>query len=56
MFRRDAKLSVLEWDAAADSFATSSLHYFEGDAALRGGRRLFARGPKAATDLQVDLA
>lgn len=50
---RDAKLSVLEWDDAADRFATSSLHYFEGDAVLRGGRRVFARGPKAVTDPQV---
>lgn len=50
---RDAKLSVLEWDAASDRFVTSSLHYFEGDAALRGGRRVFARGPKAVTDPQV---
>lgn len=44
---------MLEWDAAADRFVASSLHYFEGDAALRGGRRVFARGPKAVTDPQV---
>lgn len=49
----DAKLAVLEWDDATDRFRTSSLHYFEGDAALRGGRRTFARGPKAICDPQV---
>lgn len=52
---RDAKLAVLEWDDAADRFRTSSLHYFEGDKALRGGRRTFARGPKAVCDPQACL-
>ncbi len=52
---RDAKLAVLEWDDAADRFRTSSLHYFEGDKTLRGGRRTFARGPKAVCDPQACL-
>ncbi len=53
--RRDAKLAVLEWDGAADRLRTSSLHYFEGDAALAGGRKAFSAGPRAVCDPQVVL-
>lgn len=47
---RDAKLSVLAWDAARATLVATSLHYFEGDPALKAGRRLFPMAPKAVTD------
>lgn len=46
---RDAKLSVLAWDAATAELAPSSLHYFQGDASLKAGRATFACPPLAAT-------
>ena len=46
---RDAKLSVLHWDAARHELAPSSLHYFEGDASLKAGRTLFPYPPLAVT-------
>lgn len=47
---RDAKASVLCWDAATAGLVTSSLHYFEANEGLRGGRTAFSRGPLAAGD------
>jgi cleavage and polyadenylation specificity factor subunit 1 len=47
---RDAKLSVLQWDATVGDFAPSSLHYFEGDESLKAGRESFPRGPMAFGD------
>lgn len=47
---RDAKLSVLQWDPAIYDLAPSSLHYFEGDESLKGGRQAFARPPLVVTD------
>jgi hypothetical protein len=49
---RDAKLSVVEWDPAQQSLRTSSLHSFEGDPALRGGRTSFPP-PRLAADPQA---
>ena len=46
--RRDAKLSVLAWDDGSDAWRTSSLHYFEGDRLLRGGRHVFAPRPQGS--------
>lgn len=50
ILHRDAKLSVLAWDAARAALVVTSLHYFEGDPALKVGRRLFAMAPKVVTD------
>jgi len=50
LIRRDAKLVVLEWDNDRERLRSSSLHYFEGDAALRGGRTVFPYGPRAVAD------
>ena len=50
---RDAKLAVLEWDAGRGALRPSSLHYFEGDPALRAQRTVFARPPVVRTDPQV---
>ncbi|RMZ55782.1 hypothetical protein APUTEX25_005823 [Auxenochlorella protothecoides] len=47
---RQAKASVLCWDATSAGLVTSSLHYFEADEAMRGGRAAFTRGPLAAGD------
>ncbi len=47
---REAKLSVLYWDEEAAELAPSSLHYFEGDPALRAGRTVFPMPPLALTD------
>ena len=47
---RDAKLSVLQWDAATSDVAPSSLHYFEGDESLKAGREAFSRPPMVVTD------
>ena len=47
---RDAKLSVLQWDPATFDLAPSSLHYFEGDESLKGGRQAFARPPLVVAD------
>jgi hypothetical protein len=49
---RDAKVSVVEWDPAACGLRASSLHSFEGDAKLRGGRLTFP-APRLAADPQV---
>ena len=46
---RDAKLSVLHWDAGRGELAPSSLHYFEGDASLKQGREVFPQAPLAVT-------
>lgn len=46
---RDAKLSVLHWDAGAHALAPSSLHYFEGDASLKAGRTQFPYPPLAVS-------
>ena len=51
--RREAKLVVLDWDDNTESIQPSSLHYFEGDATLSGGRCAFPRGPQAIADPQV---
>ena len=37
--RRDAKLSVLEWDSSCHDVRTTSMHYFEGDPTLCEGRK-----------------
>ncbi|KAL4424540.1 hypothetical protein ABPG77_010120 [Micractinium sp. CCAP 211/92] len=47
---REAKLSVLHWDAARHELAPSSLHFFEGDTSLKQGRSAFPYPPLAATD------
>ena len=49
----DAKLVVLNWDAATDSVVPSSLHCFEGDPMLHCGRAVFAEPPRALADPQV---
>ncbi|KAK9815325.1 hypothetical protein WJX72_001813 [[Myrmecia] bisecta] len=49
---RDAKLAVLDWNEESDTIATSSLHYFEGDAALKGGWTVFPYGPRVICDPQ----
>ena len=49
----DAKLVVLDWDAATDSIAPSSLHCFESDPLLHCGRAVFAQPPRALADPQV---
>lgn len=50
---RDAKLVVLDWDELSGGLITGSLHSWEGDPALQGGRSVFPRGPRALTDPQV---
>lgn len=40
----------MEWDPSQHALRTSSLHYYEQDASLTGGRTLFARPPRAAAD------
>lgn len=47
---RDAKLSVLQWNASTCDLAPSSLHYFEGDESLKSGRKVFPRPPLVVTD------
>jgi cleavage and polyadenylation specificity factor subunit 1 len=47
---RDAKLAVLRWDAGAHALTPTSLHYFEGDEALKAGRAAFPRPPLAVAD------
>ena len=47
---RDAKVSVLEWDSACHTLHTSSLHYFEADQQLRGGRVLYPAPPRIVAD------
>lgn len=47
---RDAKLSVLHWDAERHELAPTSLHYFEGDESLKGGRAVFPRPPLVVSD------
>ncbi|KAK9839426.1 hypothetical protein WJX81_001424 [Elliptochloris bilobata] len=49
---RDAKLVVLDWDAATDSIMPSSLHCFEGDPMLTCGRTACAQPPLALADPQ----
>ncbi len=41
---------MLQWDDERAALVTSSLHYFEGDTALRAGRTVFPQGPLAVTD------
>ncbi|KAI8464986.1 MAG: CPSF A subunit region-domain-containing protein [Monoraphidium minutum] len=48
---RDAKVSVVEWDPSQQALHSSSLHSFEGDAALGGGMAAHAP-PRLATDPQ----
>ena len=44
---------MLDWDAEAHCCSTTSLHYLEGDPALRQGRTSFPQGPQVVTDPQV---
>ena len=44
---------MLDWDAEAHCCSTTSLHYLEGEAALRQGRTSFPQGPQIVTDPQV---
>lgn len=53
---RDAKVSVLHWDAHRHELAPSSLHYFEGDASLKEGRTVFPYPPLAVTGVGVLLS
>ncbi|KAF5843827.1 hypothetical protein DUNSADRAFT_5064 [Dunaliella salina] len=53
---RDAKLCVLEWDTSRHGLRTTSMHYFEGDPALRDGRKVFADPPRLLGDLQGRFA
>ena len=48
-------MSVLDWDAEAHCCSTTSLHYLEGDPALRQGRTSFPQGPQVVTDPQVSM-
>lgn len=41
---------MLEWDRDSHSLATSSMHYFEGDASLKEGREVFPRPPQILGD------
>jgi cleavage and polyadenylation specificity factor subunit 1 len=47
---RDAKVSVLRWNASTFELECSSLHYFEGDVSLKAGRVCFPSGPFCAVD------
>lgn len=47
---REAKLAVLTWDLDLQELTCSSLHYFEGDKALKAGRELFPIGAKVIAD------
>lgn len=47
---RDAKLSVLQWNASTCDLVPSSLHFFEGDESLKSGRKVFPRPPLVVTD------
>ena len=44
---------MLDWDAETHCCSTTSLHYLEGDSALRQGRTSFPQGPQVVTDPQV---
>ena len=50
---RQAKAVVLAWDEANNTIATSSLHYFEDEPGLRGGRAVFPLGPRVIADPQA---
>lgn len=47
---RDAKLSAVCWDPRAHTLRTASLHSFESDPSLRGGREAFAAPPRVLAD------
>eukprot|EP00200_Dunaliella_tertiolecta_P007602 CAMPEP_0202380718 /NCGR_PEP_ID=MMETSP1127-20130417/30588_1 /ASSEMBLY_ACC=CAM_ASM_000462 /TAXON_ID=3047 /ORGANISM="Dunaliella tertiolecta, Strain CCMP1320" /LENGTH=233 /DNA_ID=CAMNT_0048979471 /DNA_START=52 /DNA_END=750 /DNA_ORIENTATION=+ len=53
---RDAKLCVLEWDTSSHDLRTTSMHFFEGDPALRDGRKVFADPPRLLGDHQGRFA
>jgi hypothetical protein len=50
---RDAKVSVLDWDADAHALVTTSLHSFEGDKALPAGQPGFLHAPRLLADPQA---
>ena len=55
-FCRDAKVSVLNWDAKNHMIATTSLHSFEGDATASASLPASPYGPRLLADPQVPLA
>ena len=50
---RDAKVSVLDWDATSCSIVSTSLHSFEGDANISAGLPASPYGPRLLSDPQV---
>ena len=50
---RDAKVSVLDWDASSCSIVSTSLHSFEGDANISAGLPASPNGPRLLSDPQV---
>lgn len=55
-FCRDAKVSVLDWDANNHIIATTSLHSFEGDATASASLPASPYGPRVLADPQVPFA
>ena len=53
---RDAKVSVLDWDANNHTLRTTSLHSFEGDALVSTNLPASPYGPRLLSDPQVHQA
>lgn len=50
---RDAKVSVLDWDANTNTIRPTSLHSFEGDAFVSASMPASPYGPRLLSDPQV---